>query len=76
MQQMRALLPEIASIIGRCGLQIIRARLMRELSPVNPLDNDPTRTQIALLSSAIFKAMAEVAVFLSQPRLPDEAMTA
>jgi hypothetical protein len=76
MHQMRALLPEIAAIIGRCGLQIVRARLMRELSPVNQFENDPTRTQIALLSSAIFKAMAEVAVFLSQPRLPDEALSA
>lgn len=76
MQQMRELLPQIATIIGRCGLQIVRARLMRELSPVNPLDNEPTRTQIALLSTAIFKAMAEVAVFLSQPRLPEEALSA
>ncbi|MCE3261656.1 MAG: hypothetical protein K0R43_735 [Pseudoduganella sp.] len=76
MQQMRDLLPQLATIIGRCGLQIVRARLMRELSPVNPLDNEPTRTQIALLSTAMFKAMAEVAVFLSQPRLPEEALTA
>ena len=76
MAVMRGLLPQLATIIGRCGLQIIRARLMRELSPVNPLDNEPTRTQIALLTSSIFKAMAEVAVFLSQPRLPEEALTA
>jgi hypothetical protein len=76
MQHMRALLPQVATIIGRCGLQIVRARLMRELSPVNPLDNEPTRTQIALLSTAVFKAMAEVAVFLSQPRLPEQALSA
>ncbi len=76
MQHMRGMLPQIATIIGRCGLQIVRARLMRELSPVNPLDNEPTRTQIALLSTAVFKAMAEVAVFLSRPRLPEEALSA
>ena len=76
MQHMRGLLPQVATIIGRCGLQIVRARLMRELSPVNPLDNEPTRTQIALLSTAVFKAMAEVAVFLSQPRLPEQALSA
>lgn len=76
MQQMRELLPRIATIIGKCGLQIVRARLMRELTPVNPFENDPTRAQIALLSPAVFKAMAEIAVFLSQPRLPDEALSA
>ncbi|WP_035373128.1 hypothetical protein [Pseudoduganella violaceinigra] len=76
MQQMRELLPQIATIIGRCGLQIVRARLMRELTPVNSLDNDPSRAQISLLSKAVFKAMAEVAVFLSQPRLPNEALSA
>lgn len=76
MQHMRELLPQVASIIGRCGLQIVRARLMRELAPPGAAEREPTRPQIALLSKAIFKAMAEVAVFLSQPRLPDEALQA
>ncbi|KQZ32755.1 hypothetical protein ASD58_07640 [Duganella sp. Root1480D1] len=76
MQQMRELLPRIATIIGQCGLQIVRARLMRELTPVNHLDNDPSRTQVALLTASLFKAMAEVAVFLSQPRLPEQALSA
>jgi hypothetical protein len=76
MQQMRELLPRIATIIGRCGLQIVRARLMRELTPVNPFENNPSRAQVALLSTAVFKAMAEIAVFLTQPRLPEEALSA
>jgi hypothetical protein len=76
MQQMRELLPRIATIIGQCGLQIVRARLMRELTPVNHLANDPSRTQVALLTASLFKAMAEVAVFLSQPRLPEQALSA
>lgn len=76
MQQMRALLPRIAAIIARCGLQIVRARLMREMVPVSQLDNDPSRAQVALLSTPVFKAMAEIAVFLSQPRLPDEMLSA
>ena len=76
MQRMRELLPRIATIIGHCGLQIVRARLMRELAPVNPFENDPSQAQVALLTAPVFKAMAEVAVFLSQPRLPDEALSA
>lgn len=72
-QRMRALLPELATIIAGCGLQIVRARLMRELSPLTSFENDPSRAQVALLTAPVFKAMAEVAVFLSQPRLPDAA---
>jgi hypothetical protein len=71
MQHMRQLLPHLASIIAGCGLQIVRARLMRELSPLTSFENNPTQSQVALLTAPIFKAMAEVAVFLSQPRLPD-----
>jgi len=70
-QRMRALLPQLAAIIAGCGLQIVRARLMRELSPLTSFENDPSRAQVSLLTAAVFKAMAEVAVFLSQPRLPD-----
>jgi hypothetical protein len=76
MQRMRDLLPAIAAIIARCGLQIVRARLMRELSPLNAFENNPSRAQVALLSTGIFKAMAEIAVFLSQPHLPDAALSA
>ena len=70
-QRMRELLPHLATIIAGCGLQIVRARLMRELSPLTSFENNPTQTQVRLLTTALFKAMAEIAVFLSQPRLPD-----
>jgi len=72
MQYMRDMLPRIANVIGRCGLQIVRARLMRELTAVSAADNHPTRLQISMLTQTIFKALAEVAVLLSQPRLADE----
>jgi hypothetical protein len=71
MQHMRDMLPKMANVIGRCGLLIVRARLMRELSPVNAADNNPTRLQISMLTQAMFKALAEVAVLLSQPRLAE-----
>jgi hypothetical protein len=58
-------------MVGNCGLQIVRARLMRDLSPISAADNHPTRVQIAMLSQSIFKALAEVAVLLSQPRLAE-----
>jgi len=75
-QHMRGLLPHLATIIAGCGLQIVRARLMRELSPLTSFENNPTRTQVGLLTAPLFKAMAEVAVFLSQPRLPDALQSA
>jgi hypothetical protein len=71
MQLMRDMLPRIATMVGNCGLQIVRARLMRDLSPISAADNHPTRVQIAMLSQSIFKALAEVAVLLSQPRLAE-----
>lgn len=76
MQHMRELLPHLANIIAGCGLQIVRARLMRELSPLTSFENNPSRAQVALLTAPLFKAMAEVAVFLSQPRRPDEVLSA
>jgi hypothetical protein len=70
MQHMRALLPEIGAIARRCGVHIVRARLMREL-PV-PGHGQPGRMQVAMLTAPMFKAMAEVAVLLSQPQPADE----
>jgi hypothetical protein len=75
-QRMRELLPHLATIIAGCGLQIVRARLMRELSPLTSFENNPSHAQVAQLTAPVFKAMAEVAVFLSQPRLPDAARSA
>jgi hypothetical protein len=70
MQHMRGLLHRIGEIATRCGVRILKVRLMRELSAANA--SQPTRTQIALLTPAIFKTMAEVALLLSQPKPADE----
>ncbi|KQV80749.1 hypothetical protein ASD15_12550 [Massilia sp. Root351] len=70
MQFMRAMLPELAAIVSRNGLSLVRCHLMRELAPVRDEYNNPTRVQTAMLTQAIFKAMAETAVLLSRPQQP------
>jgi hypothetical protein len=71
MQHMREMLPQLAATVSRSGLTIIRCRLMRELPPAAG-DHYPNRLQIATLTQALFKAMAELAVLLSQPLPPDD----
>jgi hypothetical protein len=70
MQHMREMLPQVAATVSRAGLTIIRCRLTREV----PLaaHHYPERAQIATLTPAVFKAMAEVAVLLSHPLPPDD----
>ncbi|SFU63855.1 flagellar hook-length control protein FliK [Pseudoduganella namucuonensis] len=70
MQYMRDLLPQLAAIISRNGLSLVRCHLMRELAPVREEYNNPTRVQTAMLTQSVFKSMAEVAVLLSQPQQP------
>jgi hypothetical protein len=70
MQHMRTLLPEIGAIARRCGVHIVRVRLMHALPA--PGTGQPGRMQVAMLAPPVFKAMAEVAVLLSQPRPVDE----
>ena len=72
MQHMRELLPHLAAMIGRCGLAILRCRLRRELPPTSSEQPYPTRAHTAALTPAVFKAMAEMAVMLSQPLPPDD----
>ena len=72
MQHMRELLPHLAAMIGRCGLAILRCRLRRELPPTSSEHPYPTRAHTAALTPAVFKAMAEMAVMLSQPLPPDD----
>jgi hypothetical protein len=72
MQHMREMLPLLASTVSRSGLTILRCRLLRELAPNAQGAALPTREQIATLTKAMFKAMAEVAVLLSQPLPPDD----
>ena len=72
MQHMREMLPQMASTVSRTGLTILRCRLLRELPPVSSEQSYPTRLQAASLAPVLFKAMAELAVLLSQPLPPDD----
>ena len=72
MAHMREMLPRLAALISRSGLTILRCKLMRELPQLSTARIYPTRAQAAALTPAIFKAMAEVAVLLSQPLPPDD----
>ena len=72
MQHMREMLPQMAATVSRSGLTIVRCRLMRELPPATGEQSYPTRLQAASLSPMLFKAMAELAVLLSQPQPPDD----
>ena len=73
MQHMREILPRLAVMVARCGLTILRCRLRRELPPTSTEHPYPTRAHTAALTPAVFKAMAEMAVVLSQPLPPDDA---
>lgn len=72
MEYMREMLPQLAAIISRNGLTLVRCHLMRELAPVREEYNNPTRVQTAMLTQSVFKSMAEVAVLLSQPQQPKD----
>lgn len=72
MAHMREMLPRLAALISRSGLTILRCRLMRELPQLSTGRIYPTKAQASALTPAIFKAMAEVAVLLSQPSPPDD----
>ena len=72
MQHMREMLPQLAATVSRCGLTILRCRLRRELPPSSGEHAYPTRLHTAALTQAIFRAMAELAVLLSQPLPPDD----
>jgi hypothetical protein len=71
MQHMRDILPRLAAVIGHAGLTILRCRLRREL-PSGSDHIQPTPLHTAALTTALFKAMAEVATLLSRPAVPDE----
>jgi hypothetical protein len=72
MQHMRDILPQLAAVVSRSGLTILRFRLRRELPAPAGEHSHPTRLHTAALTLALFKAMAEVATLLSQPVLADE----
>jgi len=72
MQHMRDILPQLAAVINRAGLTILRCRLRRELPSSAGEHSHPSRLHTAALTQALFKAMAEVAVLLSQPTVADD----
>jgi hypothetical protein len=75
MQHMREMLPQLAATVSRSGLTILRCRLRRELPPASGEHSHPNRLQAASLTQSIFKAMAELAVLLSQPLPPDDLLS-
>jgi hypothetical protein len=76
MQHMRDVLPQVAAVVSRAGLTILRCRLRRELPAAGGEHSYPDRRHTAALTLALFKAMAEVAVLLSQPAVPDDLAAA
>jgi len=72
MQHMRDLLPQLAAVVSRSGLSILRCRLRRELPASTGEHSYPSRLHTAALTQALFRAMAEVAVLLSTPTVPDD----
>ncbi|HEV7817126.1 MAG TPA: hypothetical protein VGP06_18750 [Janthinobacterium sp.] len=67
MLHLRAMLPELAGLVGRAGLRIARCRIGHELPAIRVDEDYPLRSAAATLPLALFKAMAEVALRLSQP---------
>lgn len=72
MQHMREILPQVAAVVSRAGLTILRCRLRRELPAHGGEHTQPSRLHTAALTQALFRALAEVAVLLSQPAIADD----
>jgi hypothetical protein len=66
MQYMREALPQLAALVNRFGLTVVRCHLRRVI-PAGGAEQIPTAAHTALLTAPLFKAMAEMAVLLSQP---------
>lgn len=68
-RHMRETLPSLATLINQCGLTIVRCHLRRELAP-GLAHLAPTPADTAQLTTPLFKAMAQIAMQLSQPAEP------
>ncbi|MPQ55542.1 hypothetical protein [Duganella sp. FT27W] len=68
-RHMREILPSLANVINQCGLTVVRCHLRRELAP-GLAHIAPTPADTAQLTTPLFKAMAEIAMQLSQPVEP------
>ncbi|MCC7698034.1 hypothetical protein [Janthinobacterium sp. EB271-G4-7A] len=67
LRHLRLALPEIADAVRRAGLRVVRCRLNRQLHAQRVHGNYPMQAGAASLSLALFRAMAEVALLLTQP---------
>lgn len=67
MQYLRDALRGLASAIARAGLSIMRCRLSRHLPPISALNSVRAEAGISGMRPELFRAMAEVIVFLVQP---------
>ena len=66
-RHLRLALPEIADAVRRAGLRVVRCRLNRQLHAQRVHGNYPMQAGAAALSLPLFRAMAEVALLLTQP---------
>jgi len=66
MQFMRETLPQLAALVNRYGLTVVRCRL-RRMIPIDGPELDPPPAHTAMLTAPLFKAMADMAVLLSTP---------
>ncbi|WP_180977491.1 hypothetical protein [Janthinobacterium sp. ROICE36] len=67
LRHLRLALPEIAGAVRRAGLRVLRCRLNRQLHAQRVHGNYPMQAGAASLSLPLFRAMAEVALLLTQP---------
>ncbi|HTD03758.1 flagellar hook-length control protein FliK [Undibacterium sp.] len=68
MQHLRQALRGLASAIARSGLSIVRCRLSKNLPAISTLNSMRAEAGIAGMRPELFRAMAEVIVFLIQPQ--------
>ena len=67
LRHLRLALPAIADAVRRAGLRVVRCRLNRQLHAQRVHGNYPMQAAAAALSLPLFRAMAEVALLLTQP---------
>ena len=72
LRHLRLALPGIADAIRRAGLRVVRCRLNRQLHAQRVHGNYPMQSAAAALSLPLFRAMAEVALLLTQPEAEAE----
>ena len=67
LRHLRLALPAIADAVRHAGLRVVRCRLNRQLHVQRVHNNFPMQAAAAALSLPLFRAMADVALLLTQP---------